>query len=145
MEELIELLDENLQYNGYEVQGVELFINVSSKRDEAICPYCGQASRQVHSHKVRTLKDLPIQGRKVKILLKQRKYFCTNEACARRTFAERFNFYEPKATTTKRLQKEILRVAITQSSVAASRYLRTSVADVSKSTICNMLKKGLAK
>ena len=132
MEELIGLLDENLQYNGYELRGVELFINVSSKRDEAICPYCGQTSRQVHSHKVRTLKDLPIQGKKVKILLEQKKYLCINETCVRRTFAERFNFYESKATTTKRLQKEILRVAITQSSVAASRYLRTSVADVSR-------------
>ena len=88
------------------------------------------------------MKDLPIQGKKVKILIEQKKYFCANKICPKKTFAERFDFYDPKATTTKRLQKEILRVAMAQSSVAASRYLRTSVADVSKSTICNMLKKG---
>jgi hypothetical protein len=41
------------------------------------------------------------------------------------------------------LQEEIMRTAMTQSSVSASRYLRKHVADVGKSTICNMIKKGL--
>ena len=141
MEELIKLLDENLHYDGYEIQGDELFIYVRAKRREAICPYCGKPSRQIHSCRTRTLKDLPVQGKKVKILLAQKKYFCKNAACARRTFAERFDFFEPQATKTKRLQTEILRVALTQSSVAASRYLRSSVAEVGKSTICNLLKK----
>ena len=142
MEELIRLLDEALNYEGYEISSEELYIRVSSSRESADCPYCGKASEQIHSRKVRTLKDLPIQGKKVKILLEQKKYFCKNEECERTTFAERFDFFEPKATKTNRLQKEILRVALTQSSVAASRYLRSSVAEVGKSTICNLLKKG---
>jgi len=142
MEELIRLLDENLRYDGYEIQEDELFIYASSLRETALCPYCGQASNQIHSHNVRTLKDLPMQGKKVKILLDQKKYFCKNKSCMKKTFAERFNFFEPKATKTKRLQQEILRVALTRSSVGASRYLRGSVAAVSKSTICNLLKKG---
>ena len=142
MEELIKLLDENLRYDGYEIVGKELFIRVSSKCEMAICPYCGQTSGQVHSRKVRTLKDLPIQGKKVIILLEQKQYFCKNKACANRTFAERFDFFNPNATKTNRLQSEILRVALTQSSVAASKYLRGSVVDVGKSTLCNLLKKG---
>lgn len=142
MEELISLLDRNLNYEGHEIHGEELFIYVSSLREKAICPYCGPPSAQVHSHKLRTLKDLPIQGHKVKILLDQRKYFCKNKSCTKKTFAERFAFFDPSATTTNRLREEILRVALTQSSVAAARYLRNSVAAVGKSTICNMLKKG---
>jgi len=145
MEELIRALDENLYYDFYEIQGEELWIYVNSSREKANCPYCGQPSEQVHSRRVRTLKDLPIQGKKVKILLEQKKYFCKNKECAKKTFAERFTFFEPKATKTNRLQKEILQVALTQSSVAASRYLRSSVAAVGKSTICNLLKKGLEK
>lgn len=145
MEELVKLLDENLYYEGYEIQGEELFIHVNSARGKAICPYCGQISGQIHSRKVRTLKDLPMQGKKVKILLEQKKYFCKNKACVKKTFVERFGFFEPKATKTNRLQKEILRVALTQSSVEVSRYLRRSVAEVSKSTICNLLKKGHEK
>ena len=145
MEELIRLLDENLYYDGYEIQGEELYIYLSSLREVTICPYCGQLSGQIHSRRVRTLKDLPIQGKKVKILLEQKKYFCKNKACVKKTYAERFDFFEPKATKTNRLQKEILRVALTQSSVAASRYLRSSTATVGKSTICNLLKKGREK
>ena len=142
MEELIKQLDEDLQYDGYEIRGEEIYIRVSSLMKTAICPYCGETSRQVHSRKVRTLKDLPIQGKRVKLLLEHKKYFCKKEECPNKTFAERFSFFQPKATTTNRLRKEILRVALTQSSVAASRYLRDSVAEVGKSTICNMLKKG---
>ena len=145
MEELIRLLDENLHYDGYEIQGEELFIRASSAREIVICPYCGNESVKIHSRKVRTLKDLPMQGKKVKILLEQKKYFCKNEDCSKKTFAEQFGFFEPKATKTTRLQKEILRVALTQSYVAAARYLRSSVADVGKSTICNLLKKGREK
>ena len=142
MDELIKLLDKNLEYDGHELQDECVVIHVSSTRVDAICPYCGMASRQVHSCMTRTLKDLPIQGKKVKILLRQKKYFCKNGTCNRRTFAERFEFFEPRAAVTKRLESEIMRVSLTQSSVAASRYLRSSVADVSKSTICNLLKKG---
>jgi transposase len=145
MEELIRLLDEDLQYDECEVIGKALFISVSSARPKGICPYCGQESAQVHSRKQRTLKDLPMQGKKVTILLEQKKYFCRNEDCGKKTFAERFEFYQPNATKTNRLQEEIRRVALTQSSVAASRYLRNSVADVGKSTICNLLKKGREK
>jgi len=141
MEELIRLLDGTLHYDGYEIQDEELFICVSSARETSVCPYCGQPSGQIHSRKVRTLKDLPIQRKKVKLLLDQKKFFCKNKDCVKTTFAERFDFFEPKATKTNRLQKEILRVALTQSSVAASRYLRNSVTDVGKSTICNLLKK----
>lgn len=145
MEELICQLDENLQYESCEIEGDEVHIRVSSSRRTASCPYCGNSSQHIHSRNVRTLKDLPMQGKKVKILLEQKKYFCINEACAHKTFAERFDFFEPKATKTTRLQEEILRVALTQSSMSASRYLRSSVAAVGKSTICNLLKKGREK
>jgi len=142
MEELIKLLDEKLHYDGYEIVGGEILIRVSSIRDKAMCPYCGETSEQVHSRRERMLKDLPMCGKKVKILLEHKKYFCKNKSCANKTFAERYDFFGPKATKTKRLQSEILRIALTQSSVAASKYLRGSVADVGKSTICNLLKKG---
>jgi len=142
MEELVKLLDREIRYEGHEIAGEEIHIWVSSTRERKECPYCGTTASKVHSRTLRTVKDLPIQGKKVKILLEQKKYFCKNEKCKHKTFAERFDFFEPKATKTKRLEAEILRVSLTQSSISASRYLRSSVADVSKSTICNLLKKG---
>jgi len=146
MEELIKMLDENLQYIEHEIHDKEIFIYIKSLRREARCPYCGCISNSIHSrNKQRTLKDLPIQGKKVKLKLETMKYFCKNPECEWTTFSERFSFCEPRATKTDRLQEEILRVSINQSSVAASQYLRESVADVGKSTICNLLKKGNTK
>jgi len=142
MEELIKELDENLQYQSYEICGREIKIQVKSLRIESFCPHCGKVSSQVHSRTTRTIKDLPIQGKKVKILLSHKKYFCKNKECRNKTFAERFAFYSDKATKTNRLQEEILRVSLTQSSIAVSQYLRSSVTDVGKSTICNLLKEG---
>ena len=145
MRDLLKLLDTNLRYINHTVINDEIHIKAKSRRKEAKCPYCNKPSANVHSQVNRTLKDLPIQGKKVKLILESKKYFCRNPDCTQTTFSERFSFFEPKATKTNRLQEEILRVSLNQSSIAASRYLRKSVADVGKSTICNLLKKGHTK
>jgi transposase len=139
--DIVTLPDERLRYVSHESNGDDFIIYVESSDMEAQCPYCGTSSQRIHSTYTRKLQDLPIQGKKVRLHLKNKKYFCRNPECAHRTFAEQFEFYEPKSVKTKRLKAEILRVSLTQSSISASKYLRESVADVSKSTICDMLKK----
>ena len=140
--EIITLPDEYLRYVSHEAVGDKIVIHVESTRAEVTCPYCGVTSNKIHSQYERTIHDLPIQGNKTCLHLKNRKYFCVNEKCGRKTFAEQFSFYEPKSFRTKRLQGEILRVALTQSSISASRYLCSSIVDIGKSVICEMLKKG---
>ena len=142
MNKIVVLPDKNLRCISHESDEKTITIHVQSIRKRMKCPYCGKISNKVHSRYTRKLQDLPIQGKKVKLLLNNKKYFCTNADCGRKTFAEQFDFFEPDATKTKRLQEEILRVSLTQSSLSAVKYLRGSVADVGKSTICNMLKKG---
>lgn len=141
MDEIIKMLGENLEYISHEIKDGTIFIYVASKREEAICPYCGQISVKVHSCYPRTFQDLPIQGKKVKIVLDNRKFFCKNEDCGHKTFAEGFPFLKRSATKTNRLQEEILSVSLNQSSISASQYLRKSCCTVGKSTICNLLKK----
>jgi len=145
MRAIVELLSEDLEYLSHEIQGDSIVINVRSKKSTAKCPYCGQMTDKVHSYYLRKLQDLPIQSKKVKLHIKRRKYFCANKECIHRTFAEVFDFFDERGRNTKRLQEEILRVSLTQSSIAASKYLKTSIADVGKSTICKMLKKGREK
>ena len=140
MKSIIELPDRRLQYTSVEIDGATLKIYLKTKSRHAECPYCGEIADKVHSHYVRVLQDLPIQGKKVKLLIDNKKYFCFNKDCKHKTFAETFTFFEPKATKTNRLQEEILRVSLTQSSLSAEKYLQNSVADVGKSTICNLLK-----
>lgn len=65
MEELVKLLDNKLEYLRHEVADEEIHIYVRGEKVEAICPYCGEASTQIHSRVKRTLKDLPIQRKGV--------------------------------------------------------------------------------
>lgn len=141
MDEIVKMLDENLEYVNHEILGDTMYLYVESMHDEAICPYCGQTSLKVHSHYPRRFQDLPIQGKKVRIVLNNRKFFCNNVDCSHKTFAEGFSFLKRSATKTNRLQEEILNVSLNQSSVSASQYLRKSCCTVGKSTICSLLKK----
>lgn len=141
MKELLTLLDDHLQYISHEIVEDTFLIYAESQKNYATCPYCGECSNRVHSRYLRKIQDLPIQRKKCKIILSNKKYICSNEDCLHKTFAETFSFYEPKATKTKRLQEEILRISLTQSSLSAEKYLRRSVAEIGKSTICNLLKK----
>lgn len=141
MDEIIKLLDENLEYIVHKIIGDTIFINVVSNRETVICPYCGNPSSKVHSRYDRSFQDLPIQGKKVRIILNNRKMFCNNPDCNYTTFAESFDFLNFKATKTKRLENEIINISMNVSSLTATDFLKESVADVGKSTICNLLKK----
>ncbi len=141
MDEFIKLLDKNLEYVNHEIVNDTCYITVISNCKEVKCPFCGQISSKVHSTYERTFQDLPIQGKKVTIILKNRKMFCNNPDCDHTTFAERFTFLNNKAKKTKRLEDEIARLSLNCSSTAASEILKKNTVDVGKSTICSILKK----
>jgi hypothetical protein len=106
-----------------------------------VSPYCHRPSSKVHSHYKKSFQDLPIQDKKVILVLNNRKLFCINEHCKTRTFAETFDFISPKSKKTIRLEKEILHISQHVSSLAAARIINARVATIGKSTICNLLKK----
>jgi transposase len=64
-------------------------ITTAPKALESCCPVCGHASRRVHSRYLRTLADLPWQGRAVLIRIEARRFRCTAAECPRRIFTER--------------------------------------------------------
>ncbi len=89
----------------------------------------------------KSFQDLPIMGKKTKVIIENRKFFCDNPDCTFTTFAERFDFLEQNGKKTKRLIDKIIDISLNTSSVAASRTLKDGIAEVGKSTICNLLKK----
>lgn len=113
-----------------------------SNRHEVICPFCGEASTKVHSKYSKKFQDLPIQDKKVIIILNNnRKMFCSNSKCSHKTFSEKFEFISSNKRRTKRLENKIISLSLRLSSVQASKYLKENIANISKSTICNVLKK----
>jgi len=143
MDEFVKLLCVELDYVKHETEGELIHIYVKSNRPEANCPYCGVTANKVHSRYERRFRDLPIQGKKVEIVLDNLKYFCNNPECSHKTFAESFDFLPFKGKRSRRLTETILELSLNVSSVTASAILKKGTADVGKSTICNLLKKGL--
>ena len=141
MEELVKLIDERLEYVSHEIRGERIEITAESSSESAKCTKCGMGSTKIHSRYERKLQDLPISGKKAKLILLRRKFFCQNPDCPNMTFAEGYSFFEGRARKTKRLEQEILQVSVRESSAAGAEYLRKNVADIGKSTICNLLKK----
>ena len=83
-------------------------------------------------------------GMKSRIIIENRKMFCPNSECGHKTFAETFGFISPKAKKSRRLLEKIINVSLNVSSVNAADMLKDGIADVGKSTICNLLKKRYA-
>jgi transposase len=143
MDELVKMLDNSIKYLSHEIKEERIYIHVESIIEEVVCPYCGESSIWVHSRYPRNLQDLPIQGKKVTIVIDNRKYFCMNPRCEHKTFAEYFEFAKRKATMTNRLREEIISISLNQSSLSASKHLKSGTCDIGKSTICTIIKKGL--
>lgn len=141
MDEFIKLLDPSLNYIEHITKDKKCIITVESNRKDAICPYCGMASSKKHSMYKKEFQDLSIQDNQVIILIRNRKMFCINPECSHKTFSERFDFIQYKARKTERLIKKILGISSRLSSVAASTMLKSDTVEVSKSTICRMIKK----
>lgn len=141
MDEFIKLLDPSLDYISHEIVGDTIFIRVASNKRDVVCPYCGHASSKRHSAYERSFQDLPVMGMKSRVIIKNRKMFCTNPECSHKTFAEAFRFINPKAKKSNRLLEKIINVSLNVSSVNAADMLKDGIADVGKSTICNLLKK----
>lgn len=135
---LTKLLDESLEYISHEIIEDTIYINIKSNKIRACCPDCNTPSERIHSHYTRSFQDLPVSGKKTVLILNNRKFFCNNEDCNRRTFAEKFDFIEYKAQKTKRLEIEIINLSKNISSISASKLLGKNVATVSKSTVCNI-------
>lgn len=141
MDEFIKLLDPGLDYISHEILDDTIIIRVASNKTELGCPYCGHRSSKKHSTYERSFQDLPIMGKKSKIIIQNRKMFCLNPECKHTTFAETFDFIKPKAKKSNRLLDKIIDVSLNVSSVNASDILKNGIADVGKSTICNLVKK----
>ena len=143
MEEFIRLLDEHLDYIRHEIIGDTIYIYVKSNRDEVLCPYCGQPSSRRHSAYERSFQDLPIMGKKTKIILSNIKMFRCNPDLPILLLPKLLISFLQKSKKTKRLLDKIVDVSLSVSSLTAANILKDGIADIGKSTICNLLKKDI--
>lgn len=141
MDFIVKDLDSTYKLDTFHNKTDKIIFEMSSETSTAKCPYCGKASNRIHSRYQREVQDLPIQGKKAVLLVLTRKFFCDNDTCCKRTFSERHPFVDANGKRTKRLEKNILFTSSQLSSINASKVLKNSNVDISKSSICVLLKK----
>lgn len=87
------------------------------------------------------MSDLPIQNYKVKLVIKVKKYFCSNDKCPHTTFAEPLDFVERNAIRTKRLDDYINHIGLKTSSIEAEKKIKETHVNISNNTILRIIKK----
>ncbi|MEO8397475.1 MAG: ISL3 family transposase [Chloroflexota bacterium] len=104
---------------GFRISSVEntddrLIISAAAKSCRARCPDCQVMSRAIHSHYLRSPRDLPVSGKRVRLVLAVRRFRCRNAACSRTIFCERL----PRVVAVSAQQSVRLATALEKLSLA---------------------------
>ncbi len=83
------IIPEGLRVDAIGFEEVILIICAETTALTSHCPVCGHLAPRVHSRYTRTLSDLPLMGRPVRLLLTVRRFYCDSPLCARKVFCER--------------------------------------------------------
>src|SRR5438105_3714370 len=104
-------------------EGSGMVVVTARTRDVAVpCPVCGTATVKVHGYHLRTVKDVPVDGRQVVVRLRVRRLVCAARGCPRQTFREQIpGLLERHQRRTVRLLKQISHVAQELGGRAAAR------------------------
>ncbi len=76
-------------------------IYVESQLKQGICQHCGSKCEQVNQYYQRSVRDLPIIGKEVHLIIEVRQFECKN--CGR-YFSESFSFVRPNQNLTIRFE-----------------------------------------
>jgi len=106
------------------------------------CPSCSGSEVTYHSTYTRRLRDLPWQGRPVRIQVQVRRFRCRNRQCPRKIFAESPSGVEArKARATSRWAQTVRVFAYVLGGRSASRLLERLGIKASRQTILRHLQR----
>jgi transposase len=97
-------------------------IFVHAMATEATCGSCGTRSARVHAGYRRSLADLPVGGRRVRVVVSIRRFKCPDPACAQATFSEQIiGLTAPFARRTPAMTTALLALALALAGRARAR------------------------
>lgn len=119
-----------------------LTIVVSSVQRRAKCPLCQQFSPKKHSSYLRRVADLPWQGVPVELRLAVHKFFCINDDCRRKVFAERLpSVVTVSARRTERLDSTFGAIAFALGGAAGKMLAERLSLTVSADTLLRRIRR----
>jgi zinc-finger of transposase IS204/IS1001/IS1096/IS1165 len=120
----------------------EVTIAVRAASPAAPCPCCGTISKRIQSRYTRTLRDLPASGRPVHLVIHLRRFFCQENTCVRKIFAERFpSLTLPRVKFTLRLQEALREMGFELGGEAGARLGKNLSYPGSPDTILRLVKR----
>ena len=123
-------------------EGQTLFLTVRCSKKALACPDCAQESMKVHSRYPRTLADVSLMDYAVVLRVQVRRFFCSNPACARKTFAEPFaDLVVPHARRTNRQASRLRAIAKELGGRPAARESENVLMPVSRHTLLRLLRR----
>ena len=121
-----------MEVKNIEVYPERLIIYVEMERRATRCPCCGAETDRVHDYREQTVKDCPVQGKKLIWKYKKRRYRCEN--CGKRFYEQ--NWLLPKF---HRITNRLALLALNKLSVKVSRKDIAEELGVSESTVCRWM------
>jgi transposase len=122
-------------------EGRILCLTVRREARMGTCPDCAQDSGKVHSRYTRTLADVSFMDYAVRLRVQVRRFFCSNPACARITFAEAFaDLTAPYARRTNRQVSRLRAIAKELGGRPAARESENVQMPVSRHTMLRLLR-----
>lgn len=120
----------------------EITVTLRTTSPSAACPSCGSVSKRVQSRYKRTLRDLPLSGRPVRLIVEVRRFFCKRSICAQMIFAEQLtSLYRPHAQRTKRLQEALCQLGLVIGGQAGARVGKELGISGSRDTILRLVRR----
>ena len=120
----------------------EVQIILKSKKRGHTCPNCGQEALIYHGTYQRTVQDLPILHKNVKLKIKAYEYDCGNPACKTATFAEDYDgFVGRSQRMTQRCEDFVRALAFETNCEGAAMICRLLGIKISGNTIIRMLRR----
>lgn len=110
------------------------------KGKTARCPNCHKVTHKRHSRYPRQLRDLPLNGKAVILILITKKWFCHSATCEVKVFTERVEGISPYQRKTDRLQELLRELAFSMSAKAAERVSHTLGAPTSHDTFLYLIR-----
>jgi transposase len=118
-------------------------ITVRPSQSFGSCPSCGTVSRRVHSHYRRRVRDLPLSGRTVELVIIARRFRCEAVLCGRQIFTERFaeGILAPSARRTSRLDGIVHHLGLALGGRPAAMFAKRLMLPVSNDTLLRVIRR----
>ncbi|MCX4821568.1 ISL3 family transposase [Streptomyces sp. NBC_01142] len=120
-------------------EGERILVRARTPQGTAVCPVCGASSGRVHGSHLRTVADVPVDGRRVVVRVRVRRLVCPTRGC-RQTFREQVpGVLERYQRRTTRLTRQIKAVVKELAGRAGARLLAILAMGLSRHTALRAL------